>query len=254
MQILIVDDEPLARKRLANLLQNEALAEFAIEVVAEAGNGEDGLALALKHKPDVILLDIRMPGLDGLQVARHLSAMGEAPSIIFTTAYDEHAMAAFDAQAVGYLLKPIRVERLAESLSRAARLSPKQVTDLVASDPAGNENTQRDRFCFNKRGQLTIIPLDSIRYFRADQKYVTLCYYQKNQWHEEIIDDTLKDLEAEFPTSFLRVHRNTLVAKKFVEKLTRDSDGHYHVHIQDLEEAIAVSRRQVKEVKNLLTT
>lgn len=250
MQILIVDDEPLARKRLRVMLEDEALSSFALDVVGEASNGEEGLAMALALKPEVILLDIRMPGLDGLQVARHLTSMGEAPAIIFTTAYDEHALAAFDAQAVGYLLKPIRQQKLIDSLTRAAQLSEKQVNSLVQENISGS--TQRDRFCLNKRGELTIIPLREIRYFMADQKYVSLFCYKNGKWQEEIIDDTLKELESEFPESFLRVHRNALVAKEFIEKLTRDEEGHYYVHLKDLPESISVSRRQVKDVKTIL--
>ena len=248
MKILIVDDEPLARRRLRSLLQEDVMAQFHLEIVAEAGNGEEGLAMAVQHKPDVILLDIRMPGLDGLQVARHLSSMGDAPAIIFTTAYDEHALAAFDAQAIGYLLKPVRQQKLIDSLRRAAQLSDQQINQVEMQDLA----QERDRFCLNKRGQLTMIPLSDIRYFMADQKYVSLFVYQDGAWREEIIDDTLKELEIEFSSRFLRVHRNALVSKKFVEKLTRDDEGHYHVHIKDLPETISVSRRQVKEVKTLL--
>ena len=111
---------------------------------------------------------------------------------------------------------------------------------------------ERDRFCLNKRGQLTMIPLGDIRYFLADQKYVSLYIYQDELWREEIIDDTLKELELEFSKRFLRVHRNALVAKEYVEKLTRDDEGHYHVRIKDLPEPLSVSRRQVKEVKTLL--
>ncbi len=248
MKILIVDDEPLARKRLLVHLQDPAMSEFNLEVVAEASNGEEGLAMALQYRPDVILLDIRMPGLDGLQVARHLSSMGEAPAIIFTTAYDEHAMAAFDAQAIGYLLKPVRQQKLLDSLRRAAQLSDQQITEVQVQDTP----LVRDRFCLNKRGQLTMIPISDIRYFMADQKYVSLFIYKEGAWREEIIDDTLKELELEFPTQFLRVHRNALVAKKYVEKLTRDEEGHYHVHLKNLPESLSVSRRQVKDVKNLL--
>ena len=250
MRILIVDDEPLARKRLRVLLEEAEMATFNLEVVGEASNGEEGLAMAIALKPEVILLDIRMPGLDGLQVARHLMSMGEAPSIIFTTAYDEHALAAFDAQAVGYLLKPIRQQKLVESLSRAAQLSEKQIETLTHESNDGS--LQRDRICLNKRGELTIIPLHDIRYFMADQKYVSLFYYKNEQLHEEIIDDTLKELELEFSNYFLRAHRNALVAKEYIEKLTRDEEGHYHVHIQDMTESLSVSRRQVKDVKILL--
>ena len=248
MKILIVDDEPLARKRLLVHLQDPAMAEFNLEVVAEASNGEEGLAMALQYLPDVILLDIRMPGLDGLQVARHLSSMGEAPSIIFTTAYDEHAMAAFDAQAIGYLLKPVRQQKLLDSLRRAAQLNEQQIAEVQVHDSP----RARDRFCLNKRGQLTMIPISDIRYFMADQKYVSLFIFNDDTWSEEIIDDTLKELEVEFSAHFLRVHRNALVSKEYVEKLARDDEGHYHVHIKDLSEPLSVSRRQVKEVKTLL--
>lgn len=252
MRILIVDDEPLARKRLGVLLEEIEETDLDIEIVGEAVNGEEGLAMALSLEPDVILLDIRMPGLDGLQVARHLSSMGEAPSIIFTTAYDEHALAAFDAQAVGYLLKPIRQQKLIDSLKRAAQLSDKQIKSLDAENIEGVASGPRDRFCINKRGELTIIPMSEIRYFMADQKYVSLYLYKNNTWQEEIIDETLKELESELEDTFLRVHRNALVAKEYIDKLSRDEDGHYHVHLRNLSEPISVSRRQVKEVKTLL--
>jgi len=246
MRILIVDDEPLARQRLRTLL--DEFTDFECEVIGEAVNGEEGLTQALNLHPDVILLDIRMPSMNGLQVAQHLSSMGEAPAIIFTTAYDEHALAAFDAQAIGYLLKPVRKHKLLESLQRAERLSKRQMQVLVEE----NDDVQRDRFCISKRGQLNIISISDICYFMADQKYVSIFYFKEGQLQEEIIDDTLKDLEREFPQAFLRVHRNALVANKYIEKLTHNDDGHYHVHLGDGIDPIAVSRRQVKAVKSIL--
>ena len=177
--------------------------------------------------------------------------MGESPAIIFTTAYDQHALAAFDAQAVGYLLKPIRQQKLHESLQRAAQLTSQQMSSLL-QDELTVGSQKRDRFCLSKRGELSMIPLVDIRYFMADQKYVSLFVYKNNVWQEDIIDDTLKELENEFPDSFLRIHRNALVSKEYIEKLSRDDQGHYHVHLKDLSEPLSVSRRQVKEVKALL--
>lgn len=250
-RILIVDDEPLARERLKALLDDVKL-EFMHEVVGEATNGEQALSMSLQLRPDVILLDIRMPRMDGLQVAHHLSHLPEPPAVIFATAYDEHALAAFDAHAAGYLVKPVRKEKLLNALQHANRLSKKQARDVVAAD--GQSSGKRDKFCVSKRGELVMIPLDQIYYFMADQKYVTLYYRKNGQWQEEIIDDTLKELEDEFSSDFLRIHRNALVAKQYVEKLTRDENGHYHLQVTDLTDPLDVSRRKVKDVKAILKT
>jgi len=248
-RILVVDDEALARKRLLSML-DDLQEEYPHEVVGEASNGEQALSLCLQLRPDVILLDIRMPGIDGLQVARHLSHLPDAPSVVFATAYDEHALAAFEAQAVGYLVKPVRKSKLLTALQHASRLSKQQARDVDAS--ANESKSKRDKFCVSKRGELVLIPLDNIYYFMADNKYVTLFYRKDEQWREEIIDDTLKELEEEFSDEFLRVHRNALIAKQYIEKMTRDSDGRYHVHVDHLEAGLDVSRRKVKDVKQIL--
>ena len=248
-KILIVDDEPLARVRIRALL-DELADDFKHEVIGEAANGEEALAMSLRMQPDIILLDIRMPRMDGLQVAHHLSHLPEPPAVIFATAYDEHAVAAFEAHAVGYLVKPVRKNKLHDALEHAARIGRQQAREIAVAD--NESNAKRDKFCVSKRGELLMIPLENIYYFKADQKYVTLVHRSKQTWKEEIIDDTLKELADEFTDDFLRVHRNALVAKQYIEKLVRDEQGHYHLQLSGHDVLIDVSRRKVKDVKTVL--
>jgi len=248
-RVLIVDDEPLARERMQAMLA-ELMVDFMHEVVGEASDGEQALAMSLQLRPDIILLDIRMPRMDGLQVAHHLSHLPDPPAVIFATAYDEHALAAFEAHAVGYLVKPVRKQKLLDALQHASRVSKQQAREIVST--GNSSNGKRDKFCVSKRGELVMIPMQNIYYFMADQKYVTLYHRKNNQWKEEIIDETLKELEDEFEVDFLRIHRNALVAKQYIEKLVRDDKGHYHLKLTDVTEPLDVSRRKVKEVKAIL--
>ena len=210
MRILIVDDEKPARDRLRQLVDDSG----EHEVVGEAGNGEDALALAAQTNPDIVLLDIRMPGLDGIETAHHLNAMEQPPAVVFTTAYDEYAIDAFDARAIGYVLKPVRRERLNRALEHAQRLSGAVLNELAGDSKM---DTRRNHVCARLHDELRLIPLDDIGYFNADQKYV--CVHHVNG--EDLIDDSLKSLEAEFPDRFVRIHRGALVAVDKIEKLEK---------------------------------
>lgn len=235
--VLIVDDEPPARSRLRQLVGD--LEGF--HVVGEAGHGEEALQLCSALKPDVVLLDIRMPGMDGLQVASQLAGWEDRPAVIFTTAYDEYAIQAFEAQAVGYLLKPVRRERLQQTLEHATRLGREQLLRIPGSAP-------RTHLCVQRSRGLQMIPVDDVLCFQADQKYVT-AYYAGG---EALLDEPLKDLEIEFGDRFLRIHRNALIAVAWLDSLDRDDSGAWQVRLKAGFRALPVSRRHVGDVKRRL--
>jgi len=238
VRVLIVDDEAPARERLRNLLKEQP----GMEVVGEAGNGREALELWERTQADVALLDIRMPVMDGLETARHLAAQERPPAVIFTTAYSEFAVEAFDAHAVAYLLKPVRAENLAAALAGASRVNRVQLTQLAAGTPA------RRHICAKLRDKLHVVPVENVLCFIADQKYVTVCH----TGGELLIDESLKDLEGEFASRFLRVHRNALVAVAQVERLEKDEAGHLQVYLRGRAEPLEVSRRLVSEVRERL--
>ncbi len=241
MRILIVDDEKLARERLTRMLQS--MEERRHEVVGEAGNGVEAVALADQTQPDVVLLDIRMPGMDGLEAARHFADFEEPPAVIFCTAYEEHAVEAFDLQAVGYLLKPVRRENLQAALEKARRLNKAQIAALYDTD-----KQRRTHISARTRRGIELIAVDDVRYFQADQKYVTV----RHGAGEIIIDETLRELEEEFDDRFIRVHRNALIAGRYIEGLDRTPDGHYRIRLRDVEEHIEISRRHVPNVRRFV--
>ena len=241
MKILIVDDEPPARARLVQLIHDLGLGD----VVGEAGNGRDALVATDSATPDVVLLDIRMPGMDGLEVARHLSGLAQPPSVIFTTAYDDHALAAFETNAIDYLLKPIRRERLREALSRAVRPTRAQLSTL--SDPEANSKA-RTHLSATLSDRLQLIPVDEVRYLKAEHKYVTAGH----PGGKLLVEDSLSALEDEFGDRFLRVHRNALIAPVFARGLDRDSDGRNVLRLADVDVHIEVSRRMIASVRKVL--
>ena len=237
LKVLIVDDEPPARERLRSLL-----AEIAdVEVIREAVNGHEALQETHDLAPDVVLLDVRMPGMDGLEAARHLNVLEEPPAVIFTTAYDQYAVEAFDAHAVGYLLKPVRKEQLAASLARAGRVTRAQLQRLAAA--AGVE--RRSHIAARHREGLRLIPIDEVQYFLADQKYTTVRHVNG----EDLIEDSLRLLESEFGAAFVRIHRNALVGVKYLERIERNADGQYFVRLRGCEAPLQVSRRMAGELK-----
>ena len=245
MKVLIVDDEKPARDRLRQLI-----ADFGnYEVVAEAANGEQALSMAATHDPDVVLLDIRMPGVDGIETAHHLNAMETPPAVVFTTAYDEYAIDAFEARAIGYVLKPVRRERLEKALEHAARITGQMLKQLTSES---NLQRHRQHVCTRIHGELRLIPIESVSYFSADQKYVTVHHGDG----QDLIDDSLKSLEDEFTDEFVRIHRGALVAVDQIDRLQKTDDGKIRVVLRqdslaDGDELI-ISRRHLTNVRNRL--
>jgi two-component system, LytTR family, response regulator AlgR len=208
--------------------------------VGEAGNGQDAIALVTRVTPDVVLMDIRMPGMDGVEAARHLGSLEQPPAIIFTTAYDEYALRAFETQAAGYLLKPVRREKLTEALARAARLTRPQLAAIAAS----TATRRRTHLSVRVRSELRLIPVDDVLYFLADQKYVTV----RHRNGEELIEESLKSLEEEFEPDFVRIHRNTLVAVRQMASIDRGNDGQYSVRLREVPDVLQVSRRLASDL------
>ncbi|MCH9025804.1 MAG: response regulator transcription factor [Proteobacteria bacterium] len=230
MKILVVDDEAPARERLKRLIEEQD----AWQVVAEASNGREALERAYATQPDLVLLDIRMPGMDGIETARHLAQMDEPPAVIFTTAFNEYAVEAFDANAVGYVLKPVRRERLADALQRAGRLTRPQLAKLASRDQQA-----RKHISARVRGELRLVAVRDVLYFHADQKYVTVRHHDG----ELLIDEPIKELADEFTDAFVRVHRSMLVSVAHIEALAKNAKGHYEIRLKGLEECFPVSRR-----------
>jgi two-component system response regulator AlgR len=240
ISVFIVDDESLARERLKRLLQNDS----AFEVCGEAENGEQAIERALQLRPDIVILDIRMPGTDGLEVAAYLSSMKPAPSIIFCTAYDEYAIKAFDYNAIAYLLKPIRQEDLLKSLHNAGQLSQVQLKRIEEQSLADKPATS---FIANTWNGMEKLLLTDIFYFRADHKYVTVIH----KGGETLSDQTLKEIETQYPNELLRTHRNSLVNRYHIQSLHRQANGQYLLDLSE-KHHVAVSRRMVSEVKAAL--
>jgi two-component system response regulator AlgR len=243
MDVLIVDDEPLARQRLERML--EKLEGY--DLVAAVDNGDAALQAICLFDPDVVLLDVRMPGEDGLSVARRISELDDPPAVIFCTAFDQYALDAFGTEAVGYLLKPIKAEQLLEVLTKAQKLNKVQraAYEQTVSKPLEN---QRSHISTKTRRGVELIPLDDVRYFIADHKYVTV-YHLKG---EHLLDDTLKELEEEFGNRFLRIHRNALVSVKHIVAIERSAQGQYQVRLGDIEARPIVSRRHAGGLRALL--
>ena len=240
MKVVIADDEPLARERLRALLAEHP----GIEVVAEAENGLDALQACSQHRPDMVLLDIAMPGVDGLEAARHLAAFDPRPAVVFCTAYDEHALSAFEAAAIDYLMKPIRSERLAAALERARTFIAGRETHA----PATSNQQPRTHLCARLRGSLRLIPVDEVHYLQAEEKYVVVHHARG----EDLIEESLKSLESEFAERFVRIHRNCLVARQELVELRRGADGHVQAVLRSGGVPLEVSRRCVPQLKQTL--
>ena len=238
MNILIVDDEALARQRLHGLIKNIE----GYTSCGEAINGNDALEKVQSLKPDIVLLDIRMPGMDGLETAMHLNRLSKPPAIIFTTAFGDHALQAFETHAVDYLLKPIKQERLEDSLQAARRLTRPQLQELKLP---GDASSSRSHICVKIRGSLELVPVEEIRYLMADHKYVTL----RTATQEHLIEESLKSLEEEFNHLFTRIHRNALVADQYMLGLEKNSEGHCLIVMQDIKDKLEISRRHLPYVR-----
>lgn len=243
LKILVVDDEPLARGRLKRMLEPEA----DYQVVAEAENGEQAIAQVDKHAPDIILMDIRMPGVDGLQAAQQLALQDNPPAVIFCTAYDEYAINAFDVQAVGYVLKPVRKPVLLEALARAQKLSRVQANALLPEQSI-RAAVQREHISITTPAGLELLALQDISHFRADQKYVVAYCAGR----ERIVDEPLKALESEFAETLLRIHRNCLVTVDYIEAIQRTKTGQSQLRLRNVDEPQDVSRRHLAQLKEVM--
>ncbi|MFV2031459.1 MAG: LytR/AlgR family response regulator transcription factor [Gammaproteobacteria bacterium] len=240
MKILIVDDEKPARDRLSRILNS--LSDH--EVVAEASDGRQALQKAQSNEPDVVLMDIRMPGMDGIQAARHLFELEQPPAVIFTTAYADHALEAFETHAIDYLLKPVRKERLQQALEASSKPNRAQVSQR---NEALAEIEVRQHICARVRGDLVLVPIEKIYYFQADLKYVTVRHTEG----EVLIEDALKNLEKEFGDRFYRIHRNALVNLARIGGMQASSDGH-QVTFQDIDAALEISRRHLPGIRKII--
>ena len=235
LKLVIADDEPLARERLRMLLADEA----GVEVVAEAGDGQQVLDACAALHPHAVLLDIAMPGLDGLETARRLAGLVPPTAVVFCTAYDEHALSAFEAAALDYLVKPVRPERLAATLER--------VRAYHAARPE-QEGSRRTQLCARLRGSLRVIPIEEVHYLQAEEKYVVVHHARG----EDLIEEPLKALEEEFGDRFVRIHRNCLVARQELVELRRGADGHVQAVLRSGGVPLEVSRRCVTPLREAL--
>ena len=240
MNVLICDDESLGRERLSRMV-----IEAGHQVVGQSSNGMDALAKVDELHPDVLLLDVRMPEMDGIQCAEVLTEREHPPAIIFVTASDEHELAARRNQALDYLYKPVGQAELSAALNRAGRLNAAQVNQLRAANESDVKPARHHITARTHRG-MELIPLDSIYYFLADQKYVTV----RHAGGEVLIDETLKELEAEFGDRFIRVHRNALLAIPYLEGIEMVATGQYQVRFRGIDERLAVSRRHLPQLKD----
>ena len=252
LRVFIVDDEPPARNRLRDLL-HDCSDQLALEVVGEAGNGQEALNKLMETPVDVVLLDIRMPQMDGIELAQHLNKLPKPllgvakwpPVIIFTTAYDAYAIKAFELHAIDYLLKPIRLGRLFEALTRAREAVPVQTEVLRELLPE-----PRKFLSIHERGKIHLVPIEQVLFLRAELKYITV----RTAEREYLLEESLTALEKEFATRFVRVHRNCLVAKEAIEGFEKsggeEGEGSgWMVKLKGLDELLAISRRQQHIVK-----
>lgn len=244
LRVFIVDDEPPARNRLRELL-SDCNEQLSLEVVGEAGNGQEALDKLTEVTADVVLLDIRMPQMDGIELAQHLQKLPYPPVIIFTTAYDAYAIKAFELRAIDYLLKPIRLGRLFDALNRARSAVPVQIEVLRELLPE-----PRRHLSIHERGKIHLVPIEQVLFLRAELKYITV----RTSDREYLIEESLTALEKEFAARFVRIHRNCLVAKEGIEGFERgggeEGEGSgWMVRLKGLPEALAISRRQQYIVK-----
>lgn len=240
-KLLIVDDERPARERLERLL--EEVPDW--QVAGSCATGVEAVELAQRLEPAAVLLDIRMPGMGGIEAARHLAGLAKPPAVVFTTAYDDYAMEAFDAQAIGYLLKPVRVERLRRALGQAARLGAAQLEEIAKAD---GDTGPRRHIAARLGERIRLIRVEDIVLFRADRKYVSVVHRDG----EDLIDESLRDLAEEFAAAFVRIHRSVLANTAHVEALEKSDSGKYSIRLRGRDEPLPVSRRQIADVKRAL--
>ncbi len=242
--VLVVDDEALARSRMRTLLGD--CQAPPVRCVGEAANAVEAMALIQHHRADVVLIDIHMPGADGLALARALRTLANPPALIFVTAHAEHAVDAFELEAVDYLTKPVRLERLQQALQKVER-TIQSLRGIEANLPQG------DVLVIQERGRTERVPLAHILYFKAELKYVTV----RTVTRSYILDGSLNELEERYRASFVRIHRNALIARRAVRALERHFDAEegdgWAVRLDGVDELLAVSRRQLATVRELVS-
>ena len=243
LKVLVVDDEALARSRLRTLL-GDCTAPAAV-AAAEAADAVQAMK-ALQHESfDAVLLDIRMPGVDGMALARAIAALPQPPSVVFITAHSEHAVQAFELEAVDYLTKPVRLERLQQALQKVERLgqSPRTTPTQEAED----------MLIIQDRGRTERVPLAEVLYFKAELKYITVRTVSRSY----ILDGSLSELEERYATRFMRIHRNALIARRAVRSLEKHFDPEegegWAVRLNGVDELLAVSRRQLSAVREAIS-
>lgn len=235
MRIVVCDDEPLARERLVRILK-----DAGHEVVAQAMTGIEAITAVKEHQPDVILLDIRMPEMDGVRCANELNQLDHPPAIVFVTAYDHYAIAAFKAHAIGYLLKPANKDELLEALKKATNLNAAQLNEIRKLEDPTARPVRQHVAARTHRG-VELIPFNDVYYFTADQKYVKV----RHKGGTVLIDETLKELEQEFEDALFRIHRNALINLDYLDLLETVDSGQYQVRFKGIDETLAVSRRHL---------
>jgi two-component system response regulator AlgR len=244
LKVFIVDDEAPARERLKELLGDIA-AEVPTSVVGEARHGVEALERLPASGADVVLLDIKMPGMGGLEVARHLAGLERAPRIVFVTAHDRHAVEAFELNALDYLLKPVRAERLAAALRKAAVPAQEQLAKAAEAP--------REYLSVAERNRIVLVPVRDILFLRAEQKYVTV----RTRAREYLVEEPLIALERELAVRFVRIHRNCLVARAAIRSFERapnaDDEAHWLVVLDGIDERLPVSRRQWPLLRDIVT-
>jgi two-component system response regulator AlgR len=245
MRVLLVDAEAPARRRLRDLLDDCSTA-LPLTVVGEAQHGREALELLQGAPADLVLTDIHMPDMDGIEFARHLLKLSHPPVVIFTTAFHEHAVQAFEVNAVDYLMKPVRVQRLLGALQKVPKLKP------VPMEKLSQLPTSARRFLsVTERSRVVLVPLDEIVYLKAELKYITI----RTAVREYLLEESLTRLESEFGSRFVRVHRNCLVARDFIRGFERrvndDGDAHWEVLLNGVPESLPVSRRQQFVVRDV---
>lgn len=245
LRVLIVDDEAPARRRLRDLL-DDCGAALPLVVIGEVQHGREALNLLQSAPADIVLTDIHMPDMDGIELARHLLKLPHPPVVIFTTAFHEHAVAAFEVNAIDYLMKPVRVQRLLSALQKVPRLKP-VTAEKLALLPA----SARRFLSVTERSRVVLVPLDDVVYLKAELKYITIRTAQR----EFLLEESLTRLECEFGSRFVRVHRNCLVARDFIRGFERrvndDGDSHWEVMLNGVDESLPVSRRQQFVVRDV---
>lgn len=242
LKVLVVDDEALARSRLRTLL-GDCTAPAAV-AAAEAADAVQAMKALQRESFDAVLLDIRMPGVDGIALARTIASLAQPPALVFVTAHSEHAVQAFELEAVDYLTKPVRLERLQQALQKVERLG--QSARMSTADVA------EETLIIQDRGRTERVPLAEVLYFKAELKYITV----RTATRSYILDGSLSELEERHATRFMRIHRNALIARRAVRALEKHFDPEegegWAVRLNGIDELLAVSRRQLSAVREAI--